>query len=344
MARTTVPKASLSNVKLDEISFVGKGDNPGAHVLLLKIKKDGIVALGKEYQGEDKASLLTKWLKDFRKDDAQTFEQIIQNEELRDEVWNMVWTLEDSIGSIMRDGSVTDKTAMLQQTIEQFKNAISEITKGGTENMPEKLKKELEEAGVKVTELEKTNADLIKENETLKAATGTTEDGTCKTCGAKTKKEAEIDKSALPEAVRKHLEDLEKSNKDNAEAIAKMLDDGLTREYLAKAAEVGNIGKADEIGSILKDIAKIKPELADKIHGLLKTADARIQEGGLLTEVGKVKTGDNATAYDQMMAKATELKKTKPELSIQKAFTIVYDSEHELRKQHITETRTTIQE
>jgi ABC-type thiamine transport system substrate-binding protein len=117
-----------------------------------------------------------------------------------------------------------------------------------------------------------------------------------------------------------------------------MEDDNLTREFVAKAAEVNLVGKADEVGDMLKAIAKTDSALADKVMGILKTAHARIQESGLFTEIGKENpSGAVTSAYDKIVAKAAELRKTSPALTEAQAFTKVYDSDSELREQYLKE-------
>lgn len=327
--------ARLSRVKLDEISFVGKGDNPEAHVLLLKMKPGEdftphkIVSLGKEYVGRDKDRILKGWMESNpdrigKGDDALTFDQIMANREMKDKIWDMVWTLEDSISSIMCDESVPDKAGMIQQSIDEFRAAITPISKGGND-MPEKLKKELEEAGVKIESLEKQVSDLTTENAVLKEENAT----------LKVEKGAvSIDKSGMTEAQIKKMEEQEAR-------IAKMEDEAITREYIGKAASVSLVGSVDEIGNLLKKVAKTDSETAEKLFGIFKTANARIAEGDLLKEQGADGGGDGSgvTALDQLNKKAAEYKIAHPEVSIEKAFTIVYDTEHDLRKAYLEQSK-----
>jgi hypothetical protein len=242
----------LRKVVLNEISFVGKGDNPEAHVMLLKIKSED--ELNKQ-----------------KGDETMTPEEIAA------------------------------------------------------------LKKAKEDAEVQVATLTKSVADLTTENETLKA------------CSAEDKKK--MDAMAAEAKVKKDAEGEDPIFKGMPEAavalikeqradIEKMKDNELTREYVSKAAEVALVGKADVIGDILKGIAKHSTDLAGKVFDLFKTADARIKEGDLLKESGDSKNDGVATAYDKIVAKAVELKKTCPELSQAQAFTKVYNTDADLRKQY----------
>jgi len=339
MARTTGPTHKLKDVKLNEISFVGKGDNPEAHVLLLKRKpntKQSITKLGKEYTGTgEQVVALAKWLEGAKEilKDAATFQQLIDNKDIKDKVWGMVYTLEDSIYSIMNDGECTDKAAMIQQSVDEFKNVITTLTKEATD-MPEKVVKELE---AKVTGLEKEKVDLQAEIATLKTAPKTGDK--CPTCGVtKEAPKDEIDKSALPEAVRKRLEDQDAEIEKNRKETEVLKEAELTREYIGKAAEIGAVGKVDEVGDLLKSVAKVSKELAGKVFDVLKAADARIKTGGLFKEIGTDAGGDaTASASEKITQKAAELRKTCPELTKEQAWTKVYDTDADLRKEYIAE-------
>lgn len=201
--------------------------------------------------------------------------------------------------------------------------------------MPAELKKQLDEANEKIE-------TLTKENETLKAAKAKSDEEKKKMeeeMAAHMKKEEEkIDKSVLPENVRKQLEEIEKKAEDDRKEIAKLRDAEVTREYIGKAAELQTIGKVDEIGSILKSVASTDSALAGKVFDLLKAADVKIREGGLFKENGiHDSNSTGVTAHDKILAKAAELRKSKPELSAAKAYTQIYDTDHELREQYLKE-------
>ena len=327
----------LRSVKLDEISFVGKGDNPEAHVLLLKIKADptesSILKAGKDSPSDE---VLKVWVEAnpsyFVKDDGEavTFAEIAQDRELRDKIWSMCYMLEESLGSIVRDDSCTDKASKIQSSIDEFKAAVTAITKGENEMTPEEiaaLKKAKEDADANI-------AELTKELDTLKACAADDKKKMDALEAAKLKKEADEEDvlKGLPEAIVKEI-------KENRDRISKMEDEASTREYVAKAAEVTLIGKADEVGDLLKSIAKHSTDLAGKVFGLFQTASARIAEGDLLKEAGKNTNDDStgATAYDKIVAKAAELRKSHPELTEAKAFTKVYDEDTELRTAYLNE-------
>jgi hypothetical protein len=334
--------ARLSDIALNEISFVGKGDNKGAHILLLKGHPNPIVALGKEYKGKDKKDVLVKWLEEDKskadgifKDEevAEMFADLLQDKTIRDQIWSMVWMLEDSICSIMCDETGTNKGDLIQTTVDQFKTAVMALTKskGGKKGMDpkellEKLQKEFDELKGKYDTLTKTVEELTKEKEELVKQIP--------------KAESVIKMEDLPEPVRKQMEENAVTIKKQADDIAKIQEEGLITECIAKAAELPSISaEGVVVADVLKEVKKVSKEVFDKICLLLKAADARIKEGGLFTEVGKSGGSTGATAYDQIVAKAAELRKTMTELTKEQAFDRVYKSDDDLRAAYIAETR-----
>lgn len=326
----------LRGVKLNEVSLVGKGDNPEAHILLLKNHPNVILSKSEKYRGADKAKLLKEWYEEKvskgliqkEDDEAVLFDELINNKELRDKIWSMVWMLEDSMSSILCDDTVEDKKAMISQSIEQFKTAVSEIAKGGSE-MPEELKKAQEAlaaAQKQVDELTKQNEALTGEVETLKSEKSVLSEEV-----EKLKKEDGEDPiyKGLPEPVVKKM-------KEQEAAIAKMQDDNLTQSCITKAATVPAVGSAEEIGSLLKEVSKKDSTLADKIFDVLKVADERIKKGGLFKELGVGGDNDNSTAIDKINALAKEYQKEN-NVTFEKAFDHVYSTNSELRKAYQAE-------
>ena len=338
MARTT-KRATLRDVKLNEISFVGKGDNKGAHILLLKGHPNPVVALGKEYKGDDTEEILQKWFDDdvskadgiFKEEEAVMFSDLLSEKTIRDQVWGMVWMLEDSICSIMQDESGNDKAGMIQTTVDQFKTAITALTKtqkGGKENMNElqKAQEALAKAQAEVDTLTKQVETLTKEKEELVKQIPVAS--------------SVIKMEDLPEPVRKQMEDQQAQIKKQADDLEILKEAGVTTECITKAAEIGFISaEGVVVHEVLKDIKKASSATFEKVFTLLKAADARIKESGLFKENGKASSNSGATAHEMIVAKAKELKKTCPELSDAQAYDRIYKSDDDLRNQYISETR-----
>lgn len=202
----------------------------------------------------------------------------------------------------------------------------------------EEMKKALEASEAKVAELEKQLGEVQKEVEVAKAKPAAGE--VCKTCGQTmpVKKEAEIDKSALPEAVVKQLEAIEKQNAENQAVIAKMQDDTLTTTSITKAAAIPAVGASAELSDLLKSLSKADQSLCDKVYGVLKAADAKIKAGGLFKELGSSEGGES-TAAAKLDKAAAEIRKEQPKLTKEQAWVKAYDADKELAAQYNAESR-----
>jgi hypothetical protein len=104
--------------------------------------------------------------------------------------------------------------------------------------------------------------------------------------------------------------------------LAKMEDERLTKEFIAKAQEYPYAGKAEEFGLILKEISQKTPTAYEALEKTLGAMTAQIKEGNLFKEVGK-STGPAPTS---VIGKVTELAKTKVvpgKVTLEKAIDIV---------------------
>lgn len=140
-------KTKLKQLEVDEVSLVDAGANQGAHVKLYK-NRDGKPGEGFVPGQEEKTrSGLRKLFSAIGKalnipdDDiesaadsiekADTFSQKMEERKLRritDEIWDVCYALESSLGSIMWDEEVVDKTAMMNQSIDEFTATIKGLT------------------------------------------------------------------------------------------------------------------------------------------------------------------------------------------------------------------------
>lgn len=129
----------------------------------------------------------------------------------------------------------------------------------------------------------------------------------------------EIDKSELPEAVRKQLEDVEKRAKEAEEAIAKMQEEQEIRESVVKAAAYPHVAPAAELGPVLRTIAKADSDTHAKVTQWMAAANAKIAEGNLYSEIGK--SGGTADVDARVESAAKEVQKADPSLSYEQAVT-----------------------
>ena len=138
-------KTKLKDLEVTEVSLVDAGANQHAHVALYKRKggkpeeqptgqnpeqtpaKSGLhkffSAIGKALK-LDQADIDSA-VADIEK--ADTFNDKMEERKLRritDEIWDVCFALENSLCSIIRDEEVTDKAALMNQSIDEFDVAI----------------------------------------------------------------------------------------------------------------------------------------------------------------------------------------------------------------------------
>ena len=153
--------------------------------------------------------------------------------------------------------------------------------------------------------------------------------------------------ASLPEPVRKQLE----SAAANEQEVTKMRDAAELTEFTKRAAD---FGQPAEFGTQLRILAKglgtteERTAAYEAVSKVLDAYAAQAKAGGLFREVGKAGNGVAGSAYDQLVAKATELasevNKTaigKARLTPELAFSKVYEdpANAELVRQHNAEKR-----
>lgn len=139
----------------------------------------------------------------------------------------------------------------------------------------------------------------------------------------------EIDKSALPEPVRKRLEEAEAVAKAAEDAVAKMRDDAEAARWLdvAKGLPFVAISKdvggdaAAETGALLHSIAKAAgAEPAAQLLGVLEAAQSKLAQSELLKAAGKDGRGPVGGAEERLQKAASDIRKAAPELSDAQAY------------------------
>lgn len=121
-------------------------------------------------------------------------------------------------------------------------------------------------------------------------------------------------------------------------AVAKANDKIAREDVIKRVTPLTLIGKADEIGDVLHQIAKFDPALSTKVEGILKGLNETLAKGKTFEEIGSSRTGVTK-ALEAITAKAQELRKTNPTWSIEKARTEARKQNPDLAKQEADEQR-----
>lgn len=111
---------------LRSVSLVDKGDNKGADVLIHKRADAGPDPDEESGDGaKERAWLLRKLSKLLGDGDATSFNEAGRERDISDDIWELTYRMEESLRSIMLDDDVTDKTAMVQESLDQFIQAVN---------------------------------------------------------------------------------------------------------------------------------------------------------------------------------------------------------------------------
>jgi hypothetical protein len=149
---------------------------------------------------------------------------------------------------------------------------------------------------------------------------------------------AKVDKAALPEAVRKQLDEQSEAIKKSNETIAKLLDEKEQKEWVAKAAVHKHLPiKPEGLGPILKAAsASLSAEQMTELDRVFKAADEAFAT--VLKMTGSARGGDGDTAHEKLTALAKSHAAEKG-VTFEKAYTAVLAANPELARQHREEAR-----
>jgi len=353
-------KSKLTDLRLGEVSVVDRGSNGGSHIMLIKRHDDAMLdididAVGKSAYQEWKAANPGKEISDMpgevRKQDAgritdlwllihpdatisdlpdvlkaETFDALMAARENEQDIWDKIYVLQDSLMSILRDENIEDKQAAAAESLLQFHQAmLGSITKmkDGGEPMDDlqKLQKAFDDLKALYDAAVLANTTL---QEQVDAQAGNTDDGG-------------IDKSALPEAVQKVLDDQATQLAAQGDVITKMQDEAMTAEFIAKA---GKLNKLPVDTAVLGDIMKTaKKAFTDEQYTTFESMlnAAHEAQSNVFKELGS-DGSDSGSALDQLNALAKTISEADG-ITIEKGFTEAMKRNPNLRDQYKVERR-----
>jgi hypothetical protein len=343
--KVEIPAEDLSKVK-SKVRAAWKKANPdkGVDEMPEVIKKSGLLYTIAKKLGMSDEELDAEYedVDYIEKDDdtASSFDEQFSERNARrvmDDMWDYNYALQESICSILKDKTVTDKFELINGSIDQFVAAISSavpvwllgksVMKAGKVMSAERLtrmKSAMESLQAIIAEAEKGDegkmADINKsalpkdvqeyitkmeaENETLKK--------TQVTPPAEPKKDDVL--KTLDPVVKKMFDEMEtrltasEARATAAEVVAKkLMDDGVEKTYVAKAASYDKLGvNVEEFGKVMKTIAEKAPETIEKIDAVLKAANEAVAKGNLFVETGSSRQGGagNGTSWAKIQAAA----------------------------------------
>ena len=351
----------LKKMRLTSVDFVGAGANQDAHIMLKKNRSQ-----------EDMEKTLWEKFKTFMKGEyteAEFEAQCINKakQSVKDE--NQLYTevLKESIDSIVQNDALSpsEKTEMMRKSLGEFTEAFdgaieswSELTKSVDEESYELLE---QKGGNMVIDTEKLTAE---EREIYKALTQKAqvtddevgdeeleeqipeepkaepdeelekEDAELDKCGHKVKKEDDdLDKCSdkVKKSIEAEMEDLKK----NMEMLEKQT---AMEELTSIAKKYEPLGKdTKELAETLYELKKTAPKQYDEFIGLLDENLEIVNKSGLFAEIGKsghIGARTESTVTGKIDAKASEIMKSNPGMSVFEAREKAWQTSPELAREY----------
>ena len=296
----------------------------------------------KEVSAVDKAATKKKFLlikkdteDEFKK---RTLEEVLDNQEAHQEFMKAIDAFYNAIHSTMRDSDMdtSEKANEIQvsstQLVEKLNSLAPDLAKRmDVESMAKNAQERLsDEGGDTMPELK----DILEkiEDEKVKADIETL----VKSLQEEESTEVEIDKSEMPEALRKRFEDLEKKA-EMAETLAKAeREKRLEIEFNKKAKEYSELADVEKIASILRKASDTDEELAKSIEEVFSSVKERLANTDLFKEKGD--GGETITDAEESIEKKTkELMKSDTSLTFAKAQARVLRENPDLYSEYVNQ-------
>lgn len=310
----------LSQLTSYEVSFVPKGANLKKRFLV--IKEDG---------EEDMDKLLEQILKgDMKNEEAVT--KIAKSLGLDDKAETVLKAVMKMVGA---EGSGLDSKT-LSKALKAFDGPDKEEL--------EKAKKEEEEKAAKAK----------KEEEEKEKAAKAKKEGDEDMKGPVQKEDGSWDLSGVDVALRPSLEAVFKSNEvlqkslntqtKTNETLADQLktekDARVMKEFVEKAEGYGHLGEdAVELAKVLKSVHDADPKNGEAVEKILKSANKKVEDGNLFSELGSTGVGHGANAWDKIEKAAELVQKEKPTMTQSAAIDLVLKNNPSLYNEYEAEKR-----
>lgn len=310
----------------------------------------------------DDDSLVPPWEQEKRASEAEkaedgsamTFGEALRErrmERLLDEsLWDMLRAFQESVQSILRDESVTDKATAIRQAADEFAQGVADLA----EVLATLSEADLEKVGRKISAERLARLRAIKEaleqliaeaEQTPNGGEGTVNKGMEKQPNGAAPEGAQtldVEKAAQQiQELQKRLEEAEKRAREAEEIAKQERERRLNAEYVQKAKSFEHLPgwQPEEFGPILRKIHEaVGDETYAKLEQVLRGADEAIAKGQLFAELGKGESDDGDVAA-RIEAAAKELQKNNPALTHAAAVAKVLEQNPELARAYYQDRR-----
>lgn len=195
------------------------------------------------------------------------------------------------------------------------------------------LEDRVEELDGEVEKTDEALADVLRENEVLKAAATTealSKSDDDEAFATAIEKADPVTRAVLESQraeIRKSAAAIAKSEAEKVEAVMVSKSEALGNVYVAKSDDDTDQGMV----TILKTAYGVSSEFGDRLFEVLKHADHLIDQGGIFDELGA--GGGHTVVSKSAEAQAEELRKANPDLSEVDALAQVYANDPSLYEQ-----------
>jgi len=334
-----MPKAKrkLKNLIIHEGSLVDRGANPHAHVRLFKMEQDmdkgGFIERLKSWAGINK---------------ARTTGELVSQADFYREFGKLRSAFQMSVAEILDEEDGDAQTSMLQRSLEEFTERANELQekRGGKDealmkclgvltelsekgNFAEaervrlaKVVEEIEGLGPTEEEVDNSEVSMTKEV-TFEGVLADLDDAqksafieAAKQHLTKNEEKENVDKTEVPESVRKRLEDAEAVAKKATEDLAQLQAENERAQYIAKAKELHVGVDTEELGDAFYQIAKADKSAFEKVEKAFRAASEQLAKNSVITEeLGSEGEGKDLGAKDKLDEIAKEIMKSNDKLS-----------------------------
>lgn len=273
----------IVNLSVDEISAVDKPANKRKFLLIKK---------------EDEETT-----------EKRTLEDVLDNEEAQQELWQSVQAFQISVRDTLNDEDLgeEEKAAEIQESISQWSEKLNEIAPALAKRVDkqavvESIKKEVPAESQQGGE-DMTREELIEkiEDEEIRNQISQEFEELEKAQDSDSDDEMDIEKFDLPEPVQKRIEEMEESLKATEEIAKKEREKRLNAELTKRAEEYSEVADQEEVFDVFKGLYDVDEELLEKVESILDAAKARMKKADLFNEVGD--SGEDITDAEQTLEK-----------------------------------------
>jgi hypothetical protein len=145
----------------------------------------------------------------------------------------------------------------------------------------------------------------------------------------------------IRQLIEKQAEEIEKANEraEEAEKIAKSeRTQRLTREFVEKASQLPMIAEnPQDLGALMMELNALDPAVGEKVEKLFKAANEGLRQGNVFGEIGR--HGGSTTSSPAVEAIAEGIRKDNPEMTPEQAVAKAYEDNPELYDEEIREAR-----